>query len=195
VRLSLWIGISIWLAWGDPAGAQTITVQDVPRCAWLGLPAEIRQEYLAAYHRSSQDAMLALGKRETLNLAAVADCADRSDIPAQWARTALASRVLQQGAANELAAMTTISTDMLDAAWEKAPPAATQCALANAAKLFGIETEPCPDGKAPLWFLEELEISPQTNRAAAEQALTYFNAKAQGIWAATFIAKFKEMKR
>lgn len=187
--------IGIWLSLVSATHAQTATVQDVGRCAWMQLPAKARQDYLTAHSQGIHNGTGVLQKHHDRILATVATCAGRRDIPVRWAQVAVTSQAIRSGTANELGAMAGISAEMLDATWAKAPPDAIQCTRANAAKVVGIVNETCPDPKAPLWFLQELKISPASNRAAAEQALFYFNAKAQGIWAESLIARFQEEKR
>lgn len=71
------------------------------------------------------------------------------------------------------------------------PEAARACTRANAAKMFGIGKQVCPDPTAPMKFLEILGISPMANRAAATHALYYFNARAQSAWADYLINRLK----
>ena len=194
MRLAICGVITVWLSLVSAPHAQTISAQELGACAWSQLPGDLRQAYLGAHHRNMNDGMEVLSKQDDAVLAAVAACAGRSDIPASWAQAAVASQAIQNGAANELTGALGISAATLDAAWEKAPPAAIQCFRANAAKVFGKTDEACPDPKAPLWFLQALKISPTSSRPAAEQALYYFNAKAQEQWADALIAKFKDVK-
>lgn len=195
MRLAICGVFTVWLSLVCASQAQTISAQELGACAWSQLSADLRQAYLTAHHRNMNDGMEALSKQDDAVLAAVAACAGRNDIPAPWAQAAVASKAIQNGAANELSGALGLSAPTLDAAWEKAPPDTIQCFRANAAKVFGKTDEACPDPKAPLWFLQALKISPTSNRPAAEQALYYFNAKAQEQWAEALIAKFKEQKR
>jgi hypothetical protein len=176
-----------------PVQAQTAKPGDLGGCVWSRLPPETRQEFLSAYRGSIQEGMKALGKHDAVIGAAIAPCAGRSDIPARLGKSAAASQAIQNGAANELAAHG-ITAAMLEATWQKATPEDTQCVRANAAKIFGIPDQACPNPAADLVLLKSLNLSLQANRAAASQALFYFNAKAQEEWAEALMAKLRETR-
>ena len=162
----------------------------VGACAWHAAPTADHELFLNQYRSGMQSGMAALRSMDGQIRASVAKCAQREDVPRTWAAIAVASQAIQEGAAQRLSTGWNIQRVNLDAAWENAPGDARQCVRANAAKIFGLMNEACPNPKAPLWFLSSLGISGQ-NAEAAGQALIYVNAKAQSEWAEAAIAKFK----
>lgn len=161
----------------------------VSACAWAKAPAEDRAAFLSAYASSMQTAAAFLSGRDDQLRAGVLQCANRADIPKLWARAAIGSQAIQQGAASQIASKGGPDRNQLDKSWQEAPATPRDCVRANAAKAFGLNPT-CPDPKAPLWFLQRLHISVEAQRPLAEQVLIYFNAKAQSEWADAFIAKF-----
>ena len=158
-------------------------------CAWSHVQPADKQAFLTAY-RTGMDAGVQTLQAEDARLhAAVVECTHRDDVPGLWAQALVGSQALQAGAADLLLSGRAISRDALDVAWRGAPEPARQCTLANAAKLFDVE-QGCKDPSAPNAFLTELKLSPAADRALTTQALYYFNAKAQSIWAEALISKF-----
>lgn len=155
--------------------------ESVGTCAWSRLPQSDQQVVLTAYGSGMRPAMNALFERDAALQAAARECAGRDDLPQLWMQGAIASHVIQLGAAEAVRTATGLERDRLDQAWETAPQQARDCALNNASRAFRVEGPACPDRGASQAFLTNLELSPSapTSRAASEQALFYMNAKAQ----------------
>jgi hypothetical protein len=183
----------IWLFATLAANAQS--ANSIASCAWSKLPAEVRQDYLAAYAGTGKTTTPP-AQQTMLNTAAVAACAGMNDIPPTLVQIAVFSQALEHGSARKLESIAGISPGALEAAWAKAPPDAVQCNVAKAADLYGLSSEPCADRKALFWFVRALNISsPSSNYPTVDQALTYFGAKGQAQLAEELITKFKNEKR
>lgn len=158
------------------AGAET-----VGPCVWSRLAAADRQAILTGYAGSMNAAMNQLYARDADILAKAGECTGRSDIPKLWLQASVASHVIQLGAADHLLGAKGIARERLDAAWASAPETARNCTLNNASRPFQVAGPRCADRRAPQAFLRalDLSVSEEADRAAAEQALVYMNAKAQ----------------
>lgn len=165
--------------------------QSLGACVWSRLPAADQAQILTAYGRGMTSGMNALNHRDLKVMAAAPDCAGRVDLPLLWIRAAVASHVIQTGAAATVLSEKGLDRARLDAAWEAAPVEARNCTLANAAKVFGIDGPACNDRRAPTAFTENLGLdrSARADRKAWDQALIYMNAKAQEQIALALIAR------
>ncbi len=172
------------------AFAATANAESIGSCAWAMVPIDDRQQFLTGYKESMNGGMAVLSSKDVELRGFVTACSKRDDVPRSWQQAVIASQAIQYGAAADLMSARDIPRAQLDAAWQAAPDAARQCFRANAAKVFGIKDQTCPDPKAPGWFLQSLKMSLQTETPEANQALYYFNAKAQSEWAEALIAKF-----
>jgi hypothetical protein len=191
MRLVFGGAIGAWLMLVLPAAAQPVAPGDLGGCVWTRMGATFQDEFLAAYRQDMRSGMDVLQKNDAAIAPNIESCAGRSDIPRLWSRGAVGSQAIQNGAMAQLLTHS-ITAAMLDATWRSAPPAAMDCVAANAAKTFGIMDRKCPDPAAGLALLAMLKISPQADRDAAAQALTYFNARAQEQWAEALMAKMPE---
>ncbi|CAN5386719.1 hypothetical protein BH09PSE2_BH09PSE2_11370 [soil metagenome] len=167
------------------------SAQSVAVCAWAQTPPQARQAFMEAYALNPARALKLLSTRAPQMAEFVATCAATRDVPPAWSQAAIVSQARQDGALYVLSGSKGIDRTALDRAWNTAPPAARQCARATASHAFGLN-EVCADATAPIGFLTPLNLSLRgADRAASQQALAYFTAKAQGEWADALIAKVK----
>ncbi len=153
----------------------------VGACAWSQLPTADQEAILTAYGVSMNASMNALYARDARLRAAGGECAQRQDVPLLSMQAAIASHVIQLGAAESVRVSTGLGRERLDQVWTSAPAEARDCALNNASRPFRIAGPRCRDRRAPQAFLTALglEASSPSTRAASEQVLVYMNAKAQ----------------
>lgn len=155
--------------------------ESVGACAWSQLPTADQEAILTAYGVSMSASMNALYARDAQLRAAGGECAQRQDVPLLSMQAAIASHVIQLGAAESVRASAGLGRERLDQAWTSAPAQARDCALNNASRPFRISGPRCRDRRAPQAFLTALglEASDPAARAASEQVLIFMNAKAQ----------------
>jgi hypothetical protein len=170
------IAAAIVLSGWGAAGTETVGA-----CVWARLAAPDRQAILTGYANRMGEATDRLYALDADILAKAGECTGRSDIPKLWLQASVASHVIQLGAAENLLGAKSIARERLDAAWALAPEKARDCTLNNASRPFRVAGPACADRRAPQAFLRALDLSASepSDRAAAEQALVYMNAKAQ----------------
>lgn len=174
-------------------GSGAAEAETVGPCVWSRLAVADQQAILSGYASSMREATDRLYARDAAILAKAGECTSRSDIPKLWLQASVASHVIQLGAVEHLLGAKGIDRERLDAAWASAPETARNCTWHNASRPFGINGPACADRRAPQAFLRDLDLSGsgRADRAAAEQALIYMNAKAQEQIAGSLIRRLQ----
>ncbi len=163
----------------------------ISTCTWEALDHNLRDNIVSGYGSSMGTGAAILTAHDPEIMAALAECAGRNDIPSLWAQGAIGSFAIQAGMAQALAQHPGIDRATLDRQWAQAPDAARNCFLANSAKIFGANGPSCPDTKAILWFVENLNIPITLNvNSSAGKIPIFYNAKAQNDWAEAIIDHF-----
>ncbi len=183
------------------AHAQTKAGADIAACAWSHLPDTDRTEILAAYHGAGADgiaghvdkATAALTPHEAAVKAAYAQCDATPGVPADWIEAAIVAEALQTGAAAELTSHRQIATDVLTAAWTKAPDDTRQCIMAYAGSGFALAQSDCANLKALLWYPTQVGIDPtqDANKPDAEHVFVYMYARGLEDWSQALIRHFE----
>jgi hypothetical protein len=180
-----WLALAgLALSWANSASAETAGA-----CVWRMTPESDRQAYLQAYRSGPRASAAVLSKMDGALHKSFATCVGRSDVPLPWARGAIASYAIQQGAA-EAAAGYGISRDQLEAAWREAPRETLVCYREAGGKPFGVKEQSCPDPKVTFWFAEKFGVPPNKDLRGAAHLGIYYIAKAQGMWAQALIDRF-----
>jgi hypothetical protein len=162
----------------------------VGACTWARLPETDREAVLAAYRQDIMKGMDALKSRNATVKAGFLACAGRSDVPPLWTESAVASRVIQDGAARSLLETNGLDRVRLEDAWTRAPEATKACVKAHASLLFlGKAAKDCTDRRAIMWLIEDLGL--KESKEPRVQAVFYYNAKMQSAWAEGLIARFR----
>ncbi|MGZ3402871.1 MAG: hypothetical protein ACXWKN_06140 [Phenylobacterium sp.] len=178
---ALFIGLIASAAVGHSAHAEPLSA-----CIWGKLSPAEQTRVLAAYQDDMASGAAALDRLGRKLQATAANCAKRSDIPADWIQTIAGSEAVQVYAAEALA-VRRLDRARLDAAWAAAPADVAACVRANGRLAFFSNGLGCSNPAASAWLLKRLGLDPN-QQPAARQALYYFNARAIGEWGDRLVA-------
>lgn len=153
-------------------------------CIWSKLSPTQQTRVLTAYQRSMAGGAAALDKLGVQLKADAAQCARRTDLPADWPPTLAGAEAVQVYASTALKT----PRSKLDAAWAAAPAKVATCVRANGRLAFYPNGLGCTDPTASAWLLKQVGFG-SSQPPAAQLAAYYFNAKAIGEWGDQLAAK------